>query len=342
MDITVQSPLCRAFLGIAKSLHRYENMTINIEDIRRAQAVIAGRVQRTPTLSSTGLGEMAGVRLSLKAEMFQRTGSFKIRGVTNKLAGLSPEERARGVIGMSAGNHAQALAFGARLAGITSTLVMPLNAAASKVAATKAYGAEVVQFGETSVEMIAEYERLVATNGQVPVHPFDDPLVVSGQGTVGLEILEDISDLDAVVVGIGGGGLMAGVATAIKEVSPHIRVIGVEPEGAPGMTRALAAGHVVRLTSVRTIADGLAPPFVGELPLGVARRYLDDVILVNDAEIREAMILIMERTKLWVEPSGAAAFAAILAGRCGVRQGAKVAAVLSGGNIDRVRLKELL
>jgi threonine dehydratase len=317
-------------------------MTITIEDIRRAQSVIAGKVHRTPIISSTGLGDMAGVRLSLKAEVFQRTGSFKIRGVVNKLAGLSPEERSRGVIGMSAGNHAQALAFGARLAGISSTVVMPLNAAASKVAATKAYGAEVVQFGATSVEMIAEYERLVAANGQVPVHPFDDPLVVAGQGTLGLEILEDVADLDLVVVGIGGGGLIAGVATAIKELAPHVRVVGVEPEGAPGMTRALAAGHVVRLTTVQTIADGLAPPFVGEIPLGVARRYLDDVVMVNDAEIREAMALVMERAKLWVEPSGAAAFAAILAGRCGARQGARVVAVASGGNIDRVRLKDLL
>jgi threonine dehydratase len=317
-------------------------MTITIDHIRRAQSVIAGKVHRTPTVSSAGLGDMAGVRLSLKAEVFQRTGSFKIRGVVNKLAGLSPEERSRGVIGMSAGNHAQALAFGARLAGISSTVVMPLNAAAGKVAATKAYGAEVVQFGATSVEMIAEYERLVAANGQVPVHPFDDPLVVAGQGTLGLEILEDVADLDLVVVGIGGGGLMAGVATAIKEVAPQVRVVGVEPEGAPGMTRALAAGHVVRLTTVQTIADGLAPPFVGEIPLGVARRYLDDVVIVNDAEIREAMALIMERAKLWVEPSGAAAFAAILAGRCGAQQGARVVAVLSGGNIDRVRLKDLL
>ncbi len=317
-------------------------MTITIKDIRRAQSVIAGQVHRTPTLSSSSLGDMAGVRLSLKAEVFQRTGSFKIRGVLNKLAGLSAEERSRGVIGMSAGNHAQALAFGACLAGISATLVMPLNAAASKVAATRAYGAEVVQFGATSVEMIAEYERLVSATGQVPVHPFDDPLVVAGQGTLGLEMLEDVADLDAVVVGIGGGGLMAGVATAVKEISPNIRVIGVEPEGAPSMTRALAAGHVVRLTTVQTIADGLAPPFVGEIPLGVARRYLDDVVLVNDGEIREAMFLLMERAKLWVEPAGAAAFAAILAGRCGLRQGTRVAAVVSGGNIDRVRLKDLL
>jgi threonine dehydratase len=317
-------------------------MTVTLDDIRRAQSVIAGKVHRTPTVSSTGLGEMAGVRLSLKAEVLQRTGSFKIRGVVNKLAGLSPLERSRGVIGMSAGNHAQALAFGARLAGISSTVVMPLNAAASKVAATKAYGAEVVQFGATSVEMIAEYERLVAANGQVAVHPFDDPLVVAGQGTLGLEMLEDEADIDLVVVGIGGGGLMAGVATAIKEIAPHVHVVGVEPEGAPGMTRALAAGHVVRLTTVQTIADGLAPPFVGEIPLGVARRYLDDVVIVNDTEIREAMALIMERAKLWVEPSGAAAFAAILAGRCGAEPGARVVAVLSGGNIDRVRLKDLL
>jgi len=319
-----------------------ERPMISLEDVLRARVVIGDRLHRTPTLSQATLGETAGVALWLKAELFQRTGSFKARGVLNKLASLTPEERTRGVIGMSAGNHAQALAFGAALEGIAATVVMPLNAPLSKVAATKAYGAEVIQYGATSVEMVDEYERLVAVRGMTPVHPFYDPLVMAGQGTLALEILEDVPDVEAVIVGIGGGGLIGGVATAIKESAPHVRVIGVEPEGAPGMTRALAAGGVVRLTSVETIADGLAPPFVGELSLAVTQRYVDDVVLVSDAEIREAMIQILERAKLVAEPSGAAAFAALLARRAGVRPGARVVAVVSGGNIDHTRLKSLL
>jgi len=315
---------------------------ISLDDVNRARRVIGDRLHRTPTLSQTTLGQMAGVSLWLKAELFQRTGSFKARGVLNKLSALGPEERARGVIGMSAGNHAAALAFGAALEGISATVVMPTSAPASKVAATRAYGAEVILHGATSVEMVDEYERLVALRGQTPVHPFADPLVMAGQGTIALEILEDVPNLEAVIVGVGGGGLIGGIAAAIKGLAPHVRVVGVEPEGAPGMTRALAAGAVVRLSSVDTIADGLAAPFVGELGLAVALRYVDDVVLVSDAEIREAMALIMERAKLIAEPAGAAAYAALLAGRSGVRPDARVVVVVSGGNIDRARLKTLL
>ncbi|MGH2410729.1 MAG: threonine ammonia-lyase [Chloroflexota bacterium] len=315
---------------------------IALDDVRRARAVIGDRLHRTPILPQPALGDLAGVTLALKAELFQRTGSFKARGVLNKLAGLTPEERARGVIGSSAGNHALALAFGAALEGIAATVVMPLSAPSSKVAAARAYGAEVIQVGATSVEMMREYERLVPLRGQTPVHPFADPLVMAGQGTLALEILEDLPDLEAILVGIGGGGLIGGVATAIKGLAPHVRVVGVEPEGAPGMTRALAAGKVVRLSSVDTIADGLAPPFVGELGLAATQRDVDDVVRVSDAEIREAMALMLEQAKLMAEPAGAAALAALLAGRAGVRPGARVVVVVSGGNIDRARLKSLL
>ncbi|HEY8286187.1 MAG TPA: threonine/serine dehydratase [Chloroflexota bacterium] len=315
---------------------------ISLNDIRLARAVIGDRLFRTPMLPQPGLGDLAGVTLALKAELFQRTGSFKARGVLNKLAGLGPEERVRGVIGASAGNHAVALAFGASLEGIAATVVMPLNAPASKVAAARAYGAEVIQVGDTSIEMMRDYERLVVLRGQTPVHPFADPLVMAGQGTLALEILEDMPDLDAVLVGIGGGGLIGGVATAIKELAPRVRVVGVEPEGAPGMSRALAAGKVVRLNAVDTIAGGLAPPFVSDLGLAVAQRFVDDVVLVSDQEIQEAMVLMLEQAKLVAEPSGAAALAALLAGRGGIRSSARVAVVVSGGNIDRARLKSLL
>ncbi|HXT37449.1 MAG TPA: threonine/serine dehydratase [Chloroflexota bacterium] len=315
---------------------------ISLDDVLRARAVIGDRLYRTPMLPQPALGDLTGVTLALKAELFQRTGSFKARGVLNKLASLGPEERSRGVIGMSAGNHAAALAFGAALEGIAATVVMPISAPASKVAATRAYGAEVILHGATSVEMVEEYERLVALRGQTPVHPFADPLVMAGQGTLALEILEDMPDLETVIVGIGGGGLIGGVATAIKELAPRVRVVGVEPEGAPGMTRALAAGKVVRLSSVETIADGLAAPFVSDLSLAVAHHYVDDVVLVSDPDIREAMVLLLEQAKLVAEPAGAAALAALLKGRAGVRTGAQVAVVVSGGNLDRARLKALL
>ena len=196
--------------------------------------------------------------------------------------------------------------------------------------------------GATTIEAFAEYDRLLQTRGLVAVHPFDDPLVLAGQGTVGLEILEDVPDVDAVVVPVGGGGLISGIATALKEQQPRVRVVGVEPEGAPSLTRALEAGRVVPLPTVQTMADGLAAPFAGPLTLDIALRYVDDVVLVSEDEIAEALRLTLERTKLQVEPAGAAGVAALLTRRCGVRPGARVVAVLSGGNVDRALLKELL
>lgn len=315
---------------------------VSLDDVRTAREVIAGRVHRTPTFSATTLGDICGVELVVKAELLQKTGSFKPRGVLTKLATLTPEERERGVIGISAGNHAQALAYGAALEHVPCTVVMPATASTSKVAATRGYGAEVVLHGETTIEAFAEYDRLLEARGLIPAHPFDDPYVVAGQGTVGLELLEDTPDVDAVVVAIGGGGLIGGIAIAVKEQRSHVRVIGVEPEGAPSMTRALAAGQPERLEAVNTIADGLSAPFAGPLTLAIAQRYVDDVVLVSDEEIARAVGLTMERTKLQVEPAGAAGVAALLARRCGLREGARVAVVLSGGNVDRERLKEIL
>lgn len=315
---------------------------ITLQDVYRARSAIGGRLHRTPILTARTLGEMAGVELLVKAELLQRTGSFKPRGVLTKLATLTPEERARGVIGISAGNHAQALAFGAAREGIACTVVMPAGAVASKVAASRGYGAEVVLHGASAIEAFAEYDRLREERGLVPVHPFDDPAVVAGQGTVGLEILEDAPDVEAVVVSVGGGGLIGGIAVAIKEQRPNVRVIGVEPEGAPSLRRALDSGRVESLSSLQTIADGLAAPYAGELTLALAQRYVDDVVLVSDAEMATALGLVLERCKLQVEPAGAAGVAALLARRCGVPDGARVVAVLSGGNVDRARLKELL
>ncbi len=315
---------------------------VTLSDILAARAVIGDRLHRTPTLSATSLGAMARVQLLVKAELLQKTGSFKPRGVLAKLASLTAEERARGVIAISAGNHAQAVAYGATREGIPCTVVMPATAARSKVMAAREYGARIVQHGATSIEAFAEYDRLLAAEGQVPVHPFADPTVIAGQGTVGLEVLEDMPDLEAVIVPVGGGGLLAGVAVALKEQRPQVRVIGVEPVGAPGLSRALAAGHVTPLETLTTIADGLAAPFASDVTLEVAHRYVDDVVLVSDEEIVQALIVVLERTKLQVEPAGAAGVAALLAGRCRLREGARVVAILSGGNVDRSRLKEML
>jgi len=320
------------------------NVTLNVtlQDIYDARDAIGGRLHRTPTFSATTLGEMAGVELFVKAELLQKTGSFKPRGVLNKLASLTPEERERGVIGISAGNHAQALAYGAGREGIPCTVVMPATASVNKAAAARGYGAEVVLHGETTIEAFAEYDRLLEARGLVPVHPFDDPYVIAGQGTVGLEMLEDVPDMEAVVVPVGGGGLIAGIAIAIKEQRPDVRVVGVEPEGAPSLTRALAAGRVEPLTSVSTIADGLAAPFAGPNTLAIAQRYVDEVVLVSDEEIARALGLVLERTKLQGEPAGVAGVAALLAGRCGLRPGARVVTPICGGNVDHVRLKALL
>lgn len=315
---------------------------VTLDDIRKARSTIEGRIHRTPTFSATTLGEMAGVRLWVKAELLQKTGSFKPRGVVNKLASLTPEERARGVIGISAGNHAAALAYGAAREGITCTVVMPATATISKADAARGYGATVILHGETAIEAFAEYERLLTAGGQVPVHPFNDPLVIAGQGTLGLEMLEEVPDLEAVIVPVGGGGLIAGIAVAIKEMRPEVRVIGVEPEGAPSMTRALAAGRPEPLTSVRTIADGLAAPFAGPLTLAIVQRYVDEVVLVSDEEIAQALRMVLERTKLQGEPAGVAGIAALLTGRCGVPVGARVVVPICGGNVDRTRLKEVL
>ncbi len=315
---------------------------ITLDDVYAARSVIGDRLHRTPLLSARSLGALAGVDVMVKAELLQRTGSFKPRGVLTKLASLTPEERRRGVIGISAGNHAQALAYGAAAEGVAATVVMPSTASTAKVEATRSYGAEVILYGANTIEAFAHYDRLLEERGLVPVHPFDDPYIMAGQGTVGLEVIEDWPEVEAVIVPVGGGGLLGGIAVAIKEQRPNVRMVGVEPEGAAAMSAALAAGAPVRLSSVSTIADGLAAPFAGPLTLEAAQRYVDDVVTVPDEEIAHALRLVLERTKLQVEPAGAAGMAALLTGVVGVRAGAKVVVLLCGGNIDRARLKELL
>jgi threonine dehydratase len=324
---------------------------VSLDDIRRAREIIAGRVHRTPLFSSRLLGRRvrspaaaggAGVRLFLKAENLQKTGSFKPRGVFNKLRSLTAEEKRRGLITISAGNHAQALAHAAAAEGLHCVVVMPEGATETKVAASRAYGAEVVIHG-TMHQAFAKVDELQAERGLTLVHPFNDLFIIAGQGTVGLEILEDLPGVDVVVVPIGGGGLISGIAAAIKQSLPSARVVGVEPEGAPTLTEALRAGRPVRLASVNTIADGLTAPIAGEHTMAHIRAFVDEIVLVTEDELAEGVRAVLQYTKLLAEPAGAAGVAALLAGRVPlVAEGARVAVVLSGGNIDLPRLKHIL
>jgi threonine dehydratase len=297
------------------------------DDVLAARETIAGLVHRTPTFASATLGERLGARAFLKAELFQKTGSFKPRGVLNKLASLSPEEKARGVVTWSAGNHAQAVAWAASIQGIDCLVVMSQGVNPQKVAATHGYGAVV---DLEAPDHSAAYERLLEVidgTGRTYVPPFDDPLVIAGQGTVGLEIAEDVADADLIVCPIGGGGLISGIATAVD-----CRVVGVEPERSAAFTAGLQAGRSVHIDLQSTIADGLAPPFAGELTLAIGRERVEEVVLLTEDEIAAGMRFLYGRAKLACEPSGAAATAALLAGKVPIEPGSTVVAVVSGGN----------
>lgn len=310
---------------------------VTLQDIRDAHARIGSTVHRTPTVGSRSLASLAGAaRLNLKCENLQKTGSFKARGALNKLGQLSAEERARGVVTVSAGNHAQALAWAAQQTGVRCTVVMPAAAVRSKVDASRGYGAEVILHG-TSMDAFQRARDLASSEGFVFVHPFDDDHIIQGTGTVGLELLEQTETPDVVVVPIGGGGLIAGVAVAIKESNPGIRVIGVEPTAATVMRQSVDAGKPLRVMPDPTIADGLSAPMAGERNFEIVRRYVDDIVLVSEEEIIHAMQMLLSRCKLLAEGAGAAATAAVLAGKIPVA-GKRVVAVMSGGNVDLQRL----
>lgn len=312
---------------------------VTLAEIFAARAVIAPQLRRTPVSSNRALGDRTNARASLKLELFQKTGSFKARGVLNALTALSATERAQGVISISAGNHAQALAWGASLMGIRATVVMPANAVQSKLDATRGYGGEVIQ---TAEDLLATCLQLQQDRRLVLVHPFDDRRIIAGAATVGVEIVEDVPDVDVVIVGCGGGGLLSGVAAAVKQLKPSVRVIGVEPRGANAMIQSLARGEVVRLPSVSTIADGLAAPFAGVLNLAHVQAFVDDMAEVDDSEIVDALRFLMTRAKVVAEPAAAAAAAALLSGRVTVPDGARIVVIVSGGNVDLERLKTLL
>ncbi len=307
---------------------------LSIDSIRAACARVWPHAYRTPLLSSRTLSELTGYDVWLKAELFQRTGSFKLRGPLNTLAALSEEQRSAGVVCSSAGNHAQGVAFAARALGVPAVIVMAENATPSKVAATRGYGAEVVLHGSIWDEANEHALTLAEQRGLTMIHPFDDPGLMAGQGTLGVEIVEDLPDVDVVVVPIGGGGLISGVAAAVKGLSPSTRVVGVESSGAPGMQRSVAAGHVVTLDRVDSVIDGLRVQRIGRVALEVVRRTVDEIVTVPDERIFAAVAWTMERCKLVAEGAAASTVAALLEQRVDADPGARVVCVLSGGNLD--------
>jgi threonine dehydratase len=317
---------------------------ITIDDVRDAQTFLRGKIHRTPLFSSHIIGGMTRpqTRLWLKAENLQKTGSFKPRGVLYKLSRLTPEERKRGLITVSAGNTAQSLAWAAALEGIPCTVVVPAAAPRAKTDAATAYGAEVIRHGANHVESWEMGHKLIAERGLTLVHPYDDELVIAGHGTIGLEILEDQPDVQAILVPIGGGAISTGIALAVKSQRPDVKVIGVEPALATKMSQALAAGHPVEIPPSTSIADGLRAPHVGEINLALAQQYLDSVVQVSDDFIAQAVDLVLQRAKLMVEPSGAATVGALLEGVADLPANAVTVAVLSGGNADPAKLIEIL
>jgi threonine dehydratase len=311
-------------------------LPIALDDVRAAAERIAGLAHRTPLLRARTLDALVGAPVALKAENLQRAGAFKFRGACNAVAALRPD----GVCSVSSGNHAQALALAAREHGASATILMPSDAPASKRAATEGYGAEVIEFDRYTDDRDALARALAADRGLTLVHPYDEPLVMAGQGTVGLELATDVEDLDVVLVPCGGGGLLSGIATAIKALRPDARVVGVEPEAGDDTARSLRAGERVRIEVRPTIADGQQVPTPGERTWEVIRALVDDVVTVSDAEIVTAMRLLFERVKVVAEPSGASALAALLAGRVKPR-GGTVGVVISGGNVDAARFAAL-
>ena len=311
---------------------------IGLGEIHAAAQRIAGRVHRTPLLSAAQLGERAGIRLFLKCESFQKTGSFKPRGALNKVLSLSGEERGRGLVTVSAGNHAQAVAWAARIAGAACAVVMPTNAPRSKIEAVRGYGAEVILHDDRAT-LFDKLNEVREARGLTFIHPFDDPVVLAGAGTTGLEILEDLPEADAVVVPVGGGGLLGGVTSAVKQTRAAARIIAVELAEGPGLGPALAAGKPIPVPRPHdTLADGMTPPFVGALPLAIAREAVDEIVTVTEKEIIESMRMLLTRAKLYVEGSGAAAVAALLDGKVRFPAGARVVAIVSGGNVDPERV----
>lgn len=305
-----------------------------IKDVRQARDTLRNALSVTPILHSHTFSTMTGANIYLKPENLQRSGSFKGRGATYKISRLGQEERRHGVIAASAGNHAQAVAIAAGLVGISSTIVMPESAPLAKIMATQGYGAQVILHGATYDDAYAHAREIQTETGAAFIHAFDDPDVIAGQGTLGLEILQQVPLVDTIIVPVGGGGLISGVAIAVKARRPAVQIIGIQAEGADAAKRSLEEGKIVTLPSLNTIADGISVKRPGDLTFAIMRKYVDQIVTVNDEEIINAIILLLERCKLQVEGAGALGVAALLHPGLLELAGKQVVVLLSGGNID--------
>ena len=320
---------------------KMSELAISYDDVAEAHRRIAGAVHRTPTLTSATANALAGARLFFKCENFQRTGSFKFRGAYNAIAQFSPQQKTAGVITYSSGNHAQAIALAARLQGIKSVIVMPRDAPAGKVAATRAYGGEVILYDRYAEDRESIARRLAEERGLTLIPPYDHPHVMAGQGTAAKELFEDVDTLDVLLVPLGGGGLLSGCAIAARAFNPNCTIIGVEPEAGNDGQRSFRTGRIVHIDVPQTIADGAQTQHLGSHTFAVIRRLVDDVITVSDAEMVETMRFFASRMKLVVEPTGCLAAAAVFQKKVEL-SGRKVGILVSGGNIDVPRFAELL
>jgi threonine dehydratase len=314
---------------------------VSLADIRAAEQKIAGHIIRTPLIWSPSISARTGARVYLKLETFQKAGSFKVRGATNKILANITAACTCGVVAASAGNHAQGVIVAAHTAGVNATIVMPLWASVSKQEATRGYGAEVVIYGSSLEESITRAGDL-AREGRLFIHPYDDEEVIAGQGTIGLEILEDCPDTDMIIVPVGGGGLIAGIATAVKAIKPAVSIIGVQAAACPSASVAIAAGSPVQVTAQPTIADGIRVTECGSRTFPILHEHVDRVVLVSEDDIADAMLLLLERKHVVAEGAGAAPLAALLNGSVAIRPGSIVVLVISGGNVDSAQLFRII
>ncbi|MEO9308473.1 MAG: threonine ammonia-lyase [Nitrososphaera sp.] len=315
-------------------------MNVTFDDILKSQKIQRNVIRRTPLESSHSFSMMTGSKIYLKSECLQKTGSFKVRGAYAKIASLSKEEKRKGVITASAGNHAQGVAYASALEKISCTIVMPVNASPAKVSATRSYGANVILEGSVYDESSAKAAELAQKTGATIVHAFDDETVIAAQGVIGLEIMEDLPDVDEIYVPIGGGGLAAGILKAVKTKKPKVKVVGVQSTGFPAMKKSFDAGRLQSVSGHRTIADGISVKTPGQSTFKIINELIDDIVLVDDSTIVKAMFLLMERSKMVVEPAGAVALAYLLDKK--PAKGKKVVPILSGGNIDMYLLGQIV
>jgi threonine dehydratase len=314
---------------------------VTFDDVERAYQILKDVVYRTPLLTSRTFSDRSGNQIFLKAENFQRAGSFKLRGAFNKISSLGRTERRTGVVAYSSGNHAQGVALASSLIGVEATVVMPENASSTKVDATRSYGANVIFAGTTSDDRMLKAQELQAEFGLTIVPPYNDAKIISGQGTVALEILQDVQDLDYLFVPVGGGGLISGSGIAAKHLNKHVRIIAVETEAASDAYQSLRAGWIIKISPPDTIADGMRSLCVGDLNFEIMKKFVDDAVLVTENDVIDTMRFFMERMKIIVEPTGSAAPAALLKNVLGLK-GKKACAIISGGNVDLKLLKDII